>query len=107
MKALAALAEVSLLKHDPFEDGTPAVTVHRLVQAVARARSEAKGLGAGRGRATDCTACGDLPIGRVLRPMRNPGQLCAHLTAASCGAKVIEKVIEKRSTPSMPTWLGT
>ncbi len=43
MEALAALAEVSLLKHDPFEDGTPAVTVHRLVQAVARARSEAKG----------------------------------------------------------------
>ena len=41
MKALAALAEVSLVKHDPFEDGTPAVTVHRLVQAVARARSEA------------------------------------------------------------------
>ena len=43
MKALAALSEVSLVKHDPFEDGTPAVTVHRLVQAVARARSEAKG----------------------------------------------------------------
>ena len=43
MKALAALAEVSLLKHDPFEDGAPAVTVHRLVQAVARARSEANG----------------------------------------------------------------
>src|SRR6516164_6092104 len=43
MQALAALAEVSLLKHDPFEDGTPAVTVHRLVQAVARARSEANG----------------------------------------------------------------
>ena len=42
-EALAALAEVSLLKHDPFEDGTPAVTVHRLVQAVARARSEANG----------------------------------------------------------------
>src|SRR5262249_44658590 len=38
-----ALAEVSLVKHDPFEDGTPAVTVHRLVQAVARARSEANG----------------------------------------------------------------
>ena len=42
LEALAALAEVSLVKHDPFEDGTPAVTVHRLVQAVA-ARSEAKG----------------------------------------------------------------
>jgi tetratricopeptide (TPR) repeat protein len=43
MEALAALAEVSLVRHDPFEDGTPAVTVHRLVQAVARARSEANG----------------------------------------------------------------
>ena len=43
MKALTALAEVSLLKHHPFEDSTPAVTVHRLVQAVARARSEANG----------------------------------------------------------------
>jgi tetratricopeptide (TPR) repeat protein len=44
MEALAALAEVSLVKHDPFEDGTPAVMVHRLVQAVARARSKANGL---------------------------------------------------------------
>jgi hypothetical protein len=43
LEALAALAEVSLAKHDPFEDSTPAVTVHRLVQAVARARSETKG----------------------------------------------------------------
>src|SRR5262249_52370705 len=37
LAALAALAEVSLVKQDPFEDSTPAVTVHRLVQAVARA----------------------------------------------------------------------
>jgi hypothetical protein len=44
MEALASLAEVSLMKHDPFEDGTAAVTVHRLVQAVARARAEANGL---------------------------------------------------------------
>jgi hypothetical protein len=44
LQALAALAEVSLVKHDPFEDGTQAVTVHRLVQAVARARSQAKGM---------------------------------------------------------------
>jgi tetratricopeptide (TPR) repeat protein len=43
LRALAALAQVSLVKHDPFEDGTPAVTVHRLVQAVARARSEDSG----------------------------------------------------------------
>jgi tetratricopeptide (TPR) repeat protein len=41
--ALLALTQVSLVKHDPFSDGTPAVTVHRLVQAVARARSETKG----------------------------------------------------------------
>src|SRR3984893_14509063 len=44
LQALAALAEVSLVKHDPFEDGTLAVTVHRLVQAVERARSKAKGM---------------------------------------------------------------
>jgi hypothetical protein len=43
MEALSALTEISLVKHDPFEDGTPAVTVHRLVQAVARARSKANG----------------------------------------------------------------
>lgn len=41
--ALLALTEVSLVRHDPFEDGTPAVSVHRLVQAVARAQAEAKG----------------------------------------------------------------
>src|SRR5262249_53001022 len=43
IEALTALTEVSLVKHDPFEDGTQAVTVHRLVQAVARARSEING----------------------------------------------------------------
>ena len=43
LQALAALAEVSLVKHDPFEDNTPAVMVHRLVQAVARTRLEANG----------------------------------------------------------------
>ena len=41
--ALLALTDMSLLKHDPLEDGTPAVTVHRLVQATARARSETTG----------------------------------------------------------------
>jgi tetratricopeptide (TPR) repeat protein len=43
LQALSALAEVSLVKHDPFEDSTSAVIVHRLVQAVARAQSEANG----------------------------------------------------------------
>jgi tetratricopeptide (TPR) repeat protein len=42
LHALLSLAEVSLVKHDPFEDGTGAITVHRLVQVVARDGSEAK-----------------------------------------------------------------
>jgi tetratricopeptide (TPR) repeat protein len=41
MAALLALTEMSLVKRDPFEDGTPAVTVHRLVQTVARVRTDA------------------------------------------------------------------
>jgi tetratricopeptide (TPR) repeat protein len=41
--ALLALTEVSLVKADPFEDGTPAISVHRLVQAVAQARATANG----------------------------------------------------------------
>jgi tetratricopeptide (TPR) repeat protein len=40
---LLALSEVSLVKHDKFEDGAPAMTVHRLVQAVARVRAAANG----------------------------------------------------------------
>jgi tetratricopeptide (TPR) repeat protein len=44
LQALAALSEVSLVRPDPFEDGTPAVTVHRLVQAAARAQSKTNGL---------------------------------------------------------------
>jgi hypothetical protein len=59
LKSLAALAEVSLLKHDPFEDGTPAVAVHRLVQAVARAIAGRR-FGAGRRQALDWTAGGTL-----------------------------------------------
>jgi hypothetical protein len=43
LQAVAALNEVSLIKHDPFPDGAPAVTVHRLVQKVAKVRSEKHG----------------------------------------------------------------
>src|SRR5262245_32607065 len=35
-QALASLTEVSLVKNDPYEDGSPAITVHRLVQTAAR-----------------------------------------------------------------------
>jgi tetratricopeptide (TPR) repeat protein len=57
LQALVALAEVSLVKHDPFEDETEAVTVHRLVQMVALARSEAKGM---------ARAAADLVIARLM-----------------------------------------
>jgi tetratricopeptide (TPR) repeat protein len=43
LKAVASLVEVSLLKPDPFQDGSPAVTVHRLVQSVARSKSKQNG----------------------------------------------------------------
>jgi tetratricopeptide (TPR) repeat protein len=45
--ALAELTDMSLARHDPFEDGTPAVIVHRLVAAVAAARAGAAGLAEG------------------------------------------------------------
>ena len=41
--ALLALTEVSLVKADSFDDGTSAISVHRLVQAVAQARATANG----------------------------------------------------------------
>jgi tetratricopeptide (TPR) repeat protein len=39
MQAVAALSEVSLVKHDPFDNGMAAITVHRIVQAVMRRRT--------------------------------------------------------------------
>ena len=86
MAALLALAELSLVKHDPFEDGTGAVTVHRLVQAVARARSEMKGFALGAVTAPDRAVRGNLS-GRWLHQPRLMGTLCAQLTPhllASC-----------------------
>jgi tetratricopeptide (TPR) repeat protein len=41
--ALLALTELALVKRDRFEDGTPALRVHRLVQAAARARTDESG----------------------------------------------------------------
>jgi tetratricopeptide (TPR) repeat protein len=42
-EALGELGAVSLIEHDPFDDGTPAVTLHRLVQAAMRARVAGRG----------------------------------------------------------------
>jgi hypothetical protein len=45
MEAVMALVEVSLVKHNPMPDGTPALTVHPLVWTVAQLRAEADGTG--------------------------------------------------------------
>jgi tetratricopeptide (TPR) repeat protein len=42
-EALIALAAVSLVEHDQLDDGAPAVTLHRLVQAAMRAELETQG----------------------------------------------------------------
>jgi tetratricopeptide (TPR) repeat protein len=91
MAALAALAVLSLIKHDPFEDGTPAVTMHRLVQAVAHARSEAKGT---TQRAIDRLIVrldAVYPADGFLNPGSWPR--CAHLTPhllASCEKETLD-----------------
>jgi tetratricopeptide (TPR) repeat protein len=78
LQGLVALAEVSLVKHDPFEDGTPAVTVHRLVQAVARARAEGSGSVQNTIRRLIARLQATYPKGNYRNPHSWP--LCAQLT---------------------------
>jgi tetratricopeptide (TPR) repeat protein len=78
MKAIAALAEISLMKHDPFADGTQAVTVHRLVQAVARARSQTNGSAESAVRRLIARLIAIYPDGAYLAFRSWP--LCAKLT---------------------------
>ena len=93
LQALAALTEVSLLKHELEQ----AVTLHRLVRAVARARSETKGLE---------QDAAERVLTRLVMIYPEDGyyddekswELCAHLPAP-VGEKVIEKVIEKLLDP--------
>jgi tetratricopeptide (TPR) repeat protein len=91
MDALAALAEVSLFKHDPFEDGEPAVTVHRLVQAVARARSELKGEAQSAVTRLLARLAAVYPDDGYLNPTSWPrcAQLTPHLVA-SCGTEIAD-----------------
>jgi hypothetical protein len=82
LEALSALAEVSLVKHDPFEDGIPAVTVHRLVQAAARARSETNGSAQGAverliARLAAIYPGGGLQRSAVMAPVRPVDTACA------------------------------
>jgi tetratricopeptide (TPR) repeat protein len=75
---LVALADVSLVRRDPFEDGTPAVTVHRLVQAVARVRSAANGTAQGAARSLVAQLSRIYPEDGYGNPESWP--LCARLT---------------------------
>ena len=76
--ALLALGEVSLVKHDPFADGTPAITVHRLVQSVARARAKANGTEAEAAARLLATLAAIYPDDGYDNPSSWP--LCAQLT---------------------------
>jgi tetratricopeptide (TPR) repeat protein len=97
LEALATLAEVSLVKHDPFADGTPAVSVHRLVQAVARARSNANG------SAQDAVK---RLIARLVAQYPKDGDnpqswpLCAQLTPHL----MAQKAAAAEGMPTLPSW---
>src|SRR5262249_16840081 len=78
MEALAALTEVSLVKHDPFGAGAPAVTVHRLVQTVARARAEANSSAEDAVRRLIARLVATYPVDGYSDPQSWP--LCAELT---------------------------
>ncbi len=91
MAALAALAELSLVKHDPFEDGAPAVTVHRLVRTVALLTAERTG--ALENAFTNLVAC----LGAIYPSdsFNNPDSwsLCAPLTPhllAICDMSILD-----------------
>src|SRR5262249_22436136 len=103
-EALAALAEVSLVKHDPFEDSTPAVTVHRLVQAAARMRAKSAGINlAALTRLIERL--------RIIYPSKFAddkdylmgAQLTPHLLATMGGDHVADIALEK--LPNLAHWL--
>jgi hypothetical protein len=90
--ALATLAELSLLKHDnPFDDSQPALTVHRLVQAVARARSEEKGAAQGIVARLIARLAAIYPLDGYRNPVSWPRceQLTPHLVV-SCEAAMAD-----------------
>jgi tetratricopeptide (TPR) repeat protein len=84
-QAVAALAEVSLVKQDPFEDGTPAVAVHRLVQAVAHDRSEIKDMTRGSVEHLITRLSAIYPTDGYDNPQSWP--LCARLTPHLLGLR--------------------
>jgi tetratricopeptide (TPR) repeat protein len=85
LEALAALTELSLVKPDPLDEGAQAVSVHRLVQAVARARSEAKGNAQGAAARLIARLAAIYPNdgGATAESWRSCAALSPHLPAAA------------------------
>jgi tetratricopeptide (TPR) repeat protein len=83
LQTLAALTEVSLVKHDPFDDGSQAVTVHRIVQAVARKRAKAKSSVQGAAERVTARLAAIYPVDGLDNPKSWPlcAQLAPHLFA--------------------------
>lgn len=98
MQALASLVEVSLVKHDPFEDGTLAVTVHRLVQSVARTRAKANGLARGAVERIAARLATQYPDDGYSNPRSWP--LCAQLTPHL----LAQKASETTEILELPHW---
>lgn len=79
--ALMALAAVSLIEHRILDDGTPAVTVHRMVQAAMRAQLAAHGKTAGVLTETARCLTAAIPEGAYDQPLHWPRctQLLTHV----------------------------
>ena len=107
LQALGALVEVSLLKHDPFDDGTEAVTLHRLVQAIARSRSEAGRLAQGAADRVITRLAAIYPSDGYNNPQSWPllAQLTPHLLALR--AERLDGASRGPNWAGLLNWAGT
>jgi hypothetical protein len=80
-EALAALAELSLVKHDPFEDGTPAVTVQSPRSGRRPCQVAGEGYGADCLDAPDRTALGSLSGRWLSQPRLMAALRAAHIAS--------------------------
>ena len=87
MKALAALAEVSLAEARPFRGRHACGDGASSRAGGGTSTVGGKWFGAGRRRATDCAACGDLPRGRVLQRSALVAAVRPAYAASACAAR--------------------
>jgi hypothetical protein len=77
-EALGELGAVSLIEHDAFDDGAPAVTLHRLVQAAMRARVTQ------RGQTAAVVELATRALASAFRPMLAAIRSCGRAAPPSC-----------------------